>query len=108
MITLQRYIKLHAHFLKEIQLPITSIEQQKITIGSRSFTSYVRVPPEEPGWRKVTLEIAPLAESMQMERGPFWENDSILVATSCKQEREESHMTPRMKATLKYTLCQSS
>lgn len=100
MRTLQRYIKLHAHFLKEIQLPITSIKQQKIT---KSFTSYVRVPPEEPGWRKVTLEIAPMAERMQMERGPFWENDSILVATSCKQEREESDMTPHTKATRKYT-----
>jgi len=29
------------------------------------------MPPEEPGWRMVTLEIAPLAERMHIPLGPF-------------------------------------
>lgn len=45
-------------------------------------TSYVKVPPEEPGWRRVTLEMAPLAERMHMALGPFWEKEKILAATS--------------------------
>ena len=43
------------------------------------------MPPEEPGWRMVTFEIAPLAERMHIPLGPFWENDKIFPATSYKE-----------------------
>lgn len=33
--------------------------------------SYVKVPPEEPGWRMVTLETAPFAERIQIPRAPL-------------------------------------
>jgi len=48
-------------------------------------TSYVKRPPEEPGWRIVTLEIAPLAERMQIPCGPFWEKERMVAATSFKE-----------------------
>lgn len=49
-----------------------------------SHTSYVKVPPEEPGWCRVALEIDPFAESIQTARGPFSEKERILPTTSCK------------------------
>lgn len=36
----------------------------------KCHTSYVKVPPEESGWRRVTFEITPLADKMQIARGP--------------------------------------
>lgn len=55
-----------------------------------AVTSYVRVPPQEPGWRRVTLEIAPFAESIQIALGPFCEKDRILAATSYKAKEDEN------------------
>ena len=34
-------------------------------------TSYVTVPPDVAAWRRVTLEIAPLADKTHTARGPF-------------------------------------
>lgn len=45
-------------------------------------TSYVNVPPEESGWRSVTLDITPFAERMHIARGPCWEKDMIFIVTS--------------------------
>lgn len=45
-------------------------------------TSYVKVPPEESGCRRVTFEITPFAERIQIARGPCWENDMIFIVTS--------------------------
>jgi len=45
-------------------------------------TSYVTEPPDVAAWRRVTFDMAPLAERMQIALGPFWENDMILDATS--------------------------
>jgi hypothetical protein len=41
------------------------------------------VPPEVEGWRSVTFEMAPLADKIQIPRGPCCEKDIILAATSC-------------------------
>lgn len=49
----------------------------------RNHASYVRIPPDEPGCRIVTLETAPLADRTQIPRGPLWENERIFPATSC-------------------------
>lgn len=49
---------------------------------TKCLTSYVNVPPEESGWRSVTLEITPLAERMHIARGPCWENDMTFIVTS--------------------------
>ena len=51
---------------------------------SKNDTSYVKIPPEEPGWRIVTLETAPLADRIQIPLGPFCANDRIFPATSCQ------------------------
>lgn len=45
------------------------------------------MPPEEPGWRKVTLDMAPLAERMHIPMGPFWANEKIFPATSWKVKK---------------------
>jgi hypothetical protein len=49
-------------------------------------TSYLKIPPEEPGWRIITLETTPVAERMQTARAPFWENTSNLVTISCRPQ----------------------
>lgn len=46
--------------------------------------SYLKIPPELPGWLIVTLETQPVAERIQTDRGPLWENDAILLTISCK------------------------
>jgi hypothetical protein len=33
--------------------------------------SYLKIPPEEPGWRIVTQETTPVAERIQTARGPL-------------------------------------
>lgn len=48
----------------------------------KSHTSYVRVPPEEVGWRSVTLEIVPFAERMHIARAPCCEKDMTFIVTS--------------------------
>lgn len=45
-------------------------------------TSYVTVPPDVAGWRRVTFDIAPVADKIQTALGPFWENDIIFEDTS--------------------------
>lgn len=50
-------------------------------------TSYVKVPPEESGWRSVTLDMAPFADRMQIAPGPCWENDIIFMVTSFGTKR---------------------
>lgn len=52
-------------------------------------TSYLKIPPETPGWRMTTLETAPVAERMQTARGPLWKNDNILLTTSWKCPKPE-------------------
>ena len=51
-------------------------------------TSYVRVPPEEVVWRRVTFEIVPLAERMQIARAPCWEKDITFIVTSYNNHKE--------------------
>lgn len=46
------------------------------------FTSYVNVPPEESDWRSVAFDTIPLAERMQIARGPCWQKDMIFAVTS--------------------------
>lgn len=53
-------------------------------------TSYVTVPPEVAGWRSVTLQMAPFAESIQTVRGPCCENAMIFEATSCQNKTKTS------------------
>ncbi|RWW03039.1 hypothetical protein GW17_00033835 [Ensete ventricosum] len=38
----------------------------------------------------VTFETAPFADSMQMDRIPFWEKESILAAISCRDSPKGS------------------
>lgn len=54
--------------IKDIQRIIAIREEKKQILGR---ASYVKIPPEEPGWRMVTFEIAPLAERTHIPRGPF-------------------------------------
>ena len=56
----------------------------------REHASYVKIPPEEPGWRIVTFETAPLAERTHIPRGPFWAKERIFPATSCKPQSRDS------------------
>ena len=51
-------------------------------------TSYVRVPLDEAGWRRVTFEIVPLAERMQIAQDPCWEKDITFVVTSYNNHKE--------------------
>lgn len=51
-------------------------------------TSYVKVPPEEVGWRRVTFEMVPFAESMHMARDPCWEKDITFIVTSYNNQKE--------------------
>lgn len=46
------------------------------------------MPPEVAGWRRVTVETAPLAERIQTARGPCCEKDIILDAISCTRMME--------------------
>lgn len=47
-------------------------------------TSYVTVPPDIAGWRRVTLQMAPFAERIQTVRGPCCEKAITFAAISCK------------------------
>lgn len=48
-------------------------------------TSYVTVPPNVAGWRRVALQMAPFAERIQTARDPCCEKAIMLDATSCKR-----------------------
>lgn len=62
----------------------TSMQGKANRQAAISQTSYVTVPPDVAGWRRVTLEMAPFADKMQTALGPFWENDIIFADTSWK------------------------
>lgn len=65
-------------------------EQQNIHKKQRSVhgfwnwgqTSYLKIPPERPGWRITTLETTPVAERMQIAREPLSANEEILLTIS--------------------------
>ena len=73
-------------------------------------TSYVKVPPEESGCRRVTFEITPLADRMQIARGPCCENDITFMVTSLRTiERLQVKWTlknQRSRVKLKRTVMQ--
>lgn len=51
-------------------------------VNNIKATSYVTVPPDIDGWRRVTLLMGPLAERIQTVRGPCCEKDITLDAIS--------------------------
>lgn len=53
-------------------------------------TSYVTVPPNVAGWRRVALQMAPFAERIQMARDPCCEKAIMLDATSCQKIMKSS------------------
>ena len=74
--------------LDELLITVTKGTQRAHNNKNILITSYVTLPPDEDCWRKVTLEIAPLAEITHTALGPCWANDIILFATSCRQSNK--------------------
>lgn len=54
-----------------------------------SKTSYVMVPPEVEGWRRVTVETAPFADNMHTALGPCCANPKSFDAISWEMLKEE-------------------
>jgi len=46
-------------------------------------TSYVTVPPEVDGWRRVTVDTEPFADKMHTALGPCCANAKSFAAISC-------------------------
>lgn len=60
------------------------VEMPESLVNYIEATSYVTVPPDIDGWRRVTLLIGPFAERIQIVRGPCCEKFITFVAISCK------------------------
>lgn len=52
------------------------------SLKNTKSTSYVTLPPDDVDWRSVTLQTAPFADRIQIERGPCREKALIFSAMS--------------------------